>query len=143
MKTLNGKANAGFTLIEIMLVIIIVVALMAVLIPNLKTALTDSKRGQAEIYINQLQGDIAIYEASNGYPPTTAQGLRALVEMPQGEPRPRKWSKREDEIKLDPWGMEYRYEFPGRRNKNGADIFSCGPDRQQDTADDIGNWRSE
>ena len=143
MKTLKRTTNAAFTLIEIMLVIVIVVALMAVLIPNLKNALSDSKRGQAEIYIQKLAGDISLYEMTNNSPPSTAQGLRALVEKPEGEPRPRKWSQREDKIESDPWGMDYRYEYPGKHNKNGYDIFSCGPDKLPDTADDIGNWRTE
>jgi general secretion pathway protein G len=140
MKPLVRAANAAFTLIEIMLVIIIVVALMAVLIPNLKNALSDSKRGQAEIYVQKLSGDLSLYEMANSSPPSTAQGLRALVEMPTGEPRPRKWSQREEKIELDPWGMEYLYEFPGKRNKTGFDVYSSGPDRQPGTADDIGNW---
>ena len=143
MKTLKRTTNAAFTLIEIMLVIVIVVALMAVLIPNLKNALSDSKREQAEIYIQKLAGDISLYEMTNNSPPSTAQGLRSLVEKPEGEPRPRKWSQREDKIEPDPWGMDYRYEYPGKHNKNGYDIFSCGPDKLPDTADDIGNWRTE
>lgn len=143
MKSLNHNTKAGFTLIEIMLVIIIVVGLMAVLIPNLITSRDNAKIAQAEMYITRLAGHIALYEMTSGFPPSTVQGLRALVEKPQGEPSPRKWSQREDRIEPDPWGMEYRYEFPGRRNKKGADIYSCGPDRQPDTADDIGNWDSK
>ena len=76
----------------------------------------------------------------NGFPPTTAQGLRALLERPSMEPIPRKWSQRREKLEVDPWGMEYRYEYPGRHNKNGFDVFSCGPDRQPGTEDDIGNW---
>ena len=143
MKTLPRTANAAFTLIEIMLVIIIVVALMAVLIPNLKNAMSDAKIGQAEIYVQKLSVALSLYEMGNSSPPSTTQGLRALVEMPQGEPHPRKWSKKEDKIEPDPWGMDYQYEFPGRHNKASFDVYSAGPDRQAGTADDIGNWRTE
>ena len=137
MKTLKRKTNAGFTLIEIMLVIIIIVALMAVLLPAMMTKMKQVKIDQAVIYMTTLAGDIAQYDMRNGSPPTTNQGLKALVEMPQGEPRPRRWSQFETEIRLDPWNNEYRYEFPGKRSKTGFDLYSCGPDLQPDTADDI------
>jgi general secretion pathway protein G len=140
MKRLHRNSSAGFTLIEILLVIIIVIALMAVLLPNVRTAMNDSKRGTAEMYVNKLSGDLALYEATNGFPPTTQQGLAALVTRPSGEPIPRKWSPREDKIEPDPWGMEYRYEYPGKHNVRSFDVYSCGPDRQPGTDDDIGNW---
>ena len=106
MKRLNRKSSAGFTLIEILLVIIIVIALMAVLLPNVRTAMNDSKKGTAEMYVNKLSGDLALYEATNGFPPTTQQGLAALVVKPTSEPIPRKWSQREDKLERDPWGMD-------------------------------------
>lgn len=141
MKRLNPKSNAGFTLIEILLVIIIIVALMAVLIPNIRNSMTDAKKGTAEMYVNKLAGDLALYEATNGFPPTTQQGLMALVQKPTTEPIPRKWSQREEKLEPDPWGMEYQYEYPGKHNKTGFDIYSAGPDRQPGTEDDIGNWK--
>lgn len=140
MKSLTRKFRAGFTLIEILLVIIIVIALMAVLLPNVRTAMSDSKKGTAEMYVNKLSGDLALYEAQNGFPPSTAQGVNALIAKPAGEPIPRKWSQREEKLEPDPWGMEYHYEYPGKHNKNGFDIYSSGPDRTPGTEDDIGNW---
>ncbi len=114
MKRLQRNSSAGFTLIEILLVIIIVIALMAVLLPNVRTAMNDSKRGTAEMYINKLSGDLALYEATNGRPPTSQQGLAALVVRPTTEPIPRKWSQREDKIELDPWGREYLLRLAGK-----------------------------
>jgi len=140
MKRPKRNPNAGFTLIEILLVIIIVIALMAVLLPNVRTAMNDSKKGTAEMYVNKLSGDLALYEATNGFPPTTQQGLSALVVKPTSEPIPRKWSQREEKLEVDPWGMEYHYEYPGKHNTNGYDVYSSGPDRQPGTDDDIGNW---
>ena len=140
MKRLERKSNAGFTLIEILLVIIIVIALMAVLLPNVRTAMQDSKRGTAEMYVNKLSGDLALYEATNGRPPTSQQGLMALVQRPTGEPIPRKWSAREDKIELDPWGNLYFYDYPGKHNVNSYDVYSAGPDGKPGTEDDIGNW---
>ncbi len=142
MKTLTAlrSQKSAFTLIEIMLVIIIIVALMAVLLPNLQHAMGDAKQGQAEIYITQIKGSLAQYEMMNNIPPSTSQGLRALIEMPSGEPHPRKWRAMMDKIEPDPWGVNYFYEFPGKHNPKGFDIFSAGPDRQPHTDDDVGNW---
>ena len=142
MKRLHRKSNAGFTLIEILLVIIIIISLMAVLIPNIRNSMEESRRGTAGIYVSRLASSISRYELTNGRPPSTEQGLRALIERPSGDPVPRRWNQIEDKIELDPWGMEYHYEYPGKHNKTGFDLYSSGPDRQAGTADDIGNWEN-
>ena len=107
---------------------------------QMRDSLNDTKKSAAEIYVNKLNGSLMFYELMNAAPPSTAQGLRALVEMPTGEPRPRGWKQQEEKIELDPWGMEYRYEFPGKHNKGGFDVYSSGPDGKPGTADDIGSW---
>ena len=137
MKPFRRNAAAAFTLIEILLVIIIIVTLMAVLIPNLTTSRKEAQINTARIYLSRLAGDLARYELANGMPPSTEQGLKALVAMPASEPRPRRWSQIETTIDLDPWGIEYRYEFPGKRNPKGFDLYSFGPDRQAGTDDDV------
>ena len=131
MKRLAPKPNAAFTLIEILLVIIIIISLMAVLIPNIQNAMNQSRMGTAKIYVAKLVGDLGQYELVNKRPPSTEQGLNSLVDRPGGDPVPRMWS------------TEYQYEFPGRHNPKGFDVYSCGPDRLAGTADDIGNWDSE
>ena len=144
MKHPHKKFSAGFTLIEIMLVIVIVVSLMAVLLPNLRSVFGESNAGKAEMYIRgQLEAKLGLYEFNNGFPPTTQQGLAALLEKPTSAPIPRKWTQALDKIQLDPWGMPYQYEYPGKHNPKGFDVYSCGPDRLAGTADDIGNWDSE
>lgn len=140
MKRLHTKSNAGFTLIEIMLVIIIVIALMAVLLPNVQNAMQRSKIGNAQIYISKLNGSLGQYELINKRPPSTEQGLRALVDKPAGDPIPRMWTQLEPKIDTDPWGMEFLYEFPGKHNPKSFDVYSAGPDRVANTEDDIGNW---
>lgn len=140
MKRLHRNSNAGFTLIEIMLVIIIVIALMAVLLPNVQNAMSRSRIGNAQIYVGKLNGSLGQYELINKRPPSTEQGLRALVERPGGDPIPRMWTQIETKVESDPWGTEYQYEFPGKHNPKGFDVYSCGPDRLPNTADDIGNW---
>lgn len=132
--------GAGFTLLEIMLVIIIIVTLMAVLLPSLMKSSEDAKIGQARIYVGQLQGSLARYSMANSGPPSSAQGLRALVERPGGDPAPRRWSSILDKIEPDPWGTEYKYEYPGKHNPKNFDVYSCGPDKTPNTPDDVGNW---
>ena len=65
------------------------------------------------------------------------------MDRPGGDPVPRMWSQIETKLESDPWGTAYQYEFPGRHNPKGFDVYSCGPDRLAGTADDIGNWDSE
>jgi general secretion pathway protein G len=72
----------------------------------------------------------------NGYPPTTEQGLQALVSQPSTEPRPQRWYQLFKEIPKDPWGNNYIYLCPGRKSPTGFDLYSAGPDRKADTADD-------
>lgn len=140
MKRLERKSTAAFTLIEILLVIIIIISLMAVLIPNIQNAMNQSRMGTAKIYVEKLRGDLGQYELVNKRPPSTEQGLRALVERPSGDPVPRMWTQIETKLESDPWGTEFQYENPGRHNPKSYDVFSCGPDRLSGTADDIGNW---
>ena len=140
MKRLHTKSNAAFTLVEIMLVIIIVIALMAVLLPNVQDAMNRSRIGNAQIYVSKLNASLGQYELINKRPPSTEQGIRALIERPSGDPVPRMWSQIESKVELDPWGNEYIYEYPGKHNPKSFDIYSAGPDKQPGTADDIGNW---
>jgi len=72
----------------------------------------------------------------NGFYPTTEQGLQALVTQPSNDPRPARWYQLFRELPTDPWGNGYIYKNPGLKNPGGYDLFSAGPDRQADTADD-------
>ena len=132
MKRLAPKSASAFTLIEILLVIIIIISLMAVLIPNIKNAMNESRIGNAKIYVARLTSEMQTYELQYKRPPATELGLRALVEKGV-----------ETKLEIDPWGTEYQYEYPGKHNPKSFDIYSCGPDRIAGTADDIGNWEPE
>ena len=123
-----------------MLVIIIVVALMSVLLPNISGVAKDSQARLAEIGVNRLSGQVTLYELANGAPPSTAQGLKALVEKPEGDPSPRRWNQLEEKVPVDPWNTPYQYASPGTRSKKGFDVFSASSDRLANTSDDIGNW---
>src|SRR5205807_10484018 len=130
------RKQQGFTLLEIMLVVSIIVIILGVAISKLgnTTAIAKSMRVQADIQAIKTQ--LQVYESMKGVYPTTDQGLQALVARPAGDPRPTRWYQLCKEMPKDPWGSNYIYRNPGQKNAGGYDLFSAGPDRQADTADD-------
>jgi general secretion pathway protein G len=126
----------GFTLLEIMLVVSIIVIILGVAISKLgnTTAIAKSMRVQADIQAIKTQ--LQLYESMNGFFPSTEQGLQALVTQPQNDPKPTRWYQLFKEMPKDPWGSDYIYRNPGLKNPSGYDLYSAGPDRQPDTSDD-------
>ena len=86
--------------------------------------------------IQAIGTQLKLYESVNGFLPTTEQGLQALVTQPSTEPKPTRWYQLFKEVPKDPWGSNYIYLSPGRKNPTGYDLYSAGPDRKADTADD-------
>lgn len=134
MKT--KKRQSAFTLLEIMLVISIIVILLGVAINKLGNTGGMAKGVAVRADIQAINTQLKLYESMNGYAPTTEQGLQALVTQPSTEPRPQRWYQLFKEIPRDPWNSIYIYLSPGRRNTTGYDLYSAGPDRKTDTADD-------
>ena len=132
------RKQQGFTLLEIMLVVSIIVIILGVAISKLgnTTAIAKTMRVQADIQAIKTQ--LQLYESMNGFYPTTDQGLQALVAQPAGDPRPTRWYQLFKEMPKDPWGNDYIYLSPGKKNPDSFDLYSAGPDRKPDTADD--NW---
>lgn len=131
----------GFTLLEVLLVVAILVALAAIVVPNLLGVQEGNKRDQAKLQVNALENAFGLYNVHTGSFPTTEQGIQALLVCPN--PAPQNW--RGPYLKgadlNDPWGSPYSYQYPGTRSGTGGpDVWSNGPDRQSGTADDIGNW---
>ena len=126
----------GFTLLEIMLVVSIIVIILGVAISKLgnTTAIAKSMRVQADVQAIKTQ--LQLYESMNGFFPTSEQGLQALVTQPQNDPRPTRWYQLFKDMPKDPWGSDYIYRNPGLKNPGGYDLYSAGPDRQADTSDD-------
>ena len=126
----------GFTLLEIMLVVSIIVIILGVAISKLgnTTAIAKSMRVQADVQAIKTQ--LQLYESMNGFFPTSEQGLQALVTQPQNDPKPTRWYQLFKEMPKDPWGSDYIYRYPGLKNAGGYDLYSAGPDRQADTSDD-------
>jgi general secretion pathway protein G len=134
------NSRSGFTLIEIVLVITIIAVLGAATIYLIKGNVDVAKANRVELDIKTIVTQIKVYEARNLQPPTSEQGLKALVEMPSVEPVPERWSQLLEEIPKDPWNHEFRYAYPAKRSKAGFDVFSLGSDGVE-SADDIGNWK--
>jgi general secretion pathway protein G len=130
------KRQSAFTLLEIMLVISIIVVLLGLAISKMGNPLGFAKSVAVRADVQAIGTQLKLYESMNGYPPTTEQGLQALVSQPSTEPRPLRWYQLFKEIPKDPWGNNYIYLCPGRKNPTGYDIYSAGPDRKADTADD-------
>jgi general secretion pathway protein G len=132
--------QAGFTLLEIMLVVAIIILLLGSAIFMMKPQLNVAKNARARADIQSLATPLMTYEASNGFLPSTEQGLAALVTQPTGDPRPHHWIQGMESLPTDPWGMPYYYEYPGKHHPGSYDLYSAGPDHQPGTADDVGNW---
>jgi len=135
------KLNKGFTLIEIMLVVVIIGALAAMVVPRLAGRSEQAKKAIAKADIEtNLATALKLYELDNGNFPTTSQGLDALASRPVSTPVPQNWNGPYIEKKpIDPWGNPYGYESPGRQRPD-YDLYSRGKDPNGDE-DDIVNWK--
>src|ERR1044072_4709913 len=129
------KRQSAFTLLEIMLVISIIVILLGVAISKLGNTTGVAKGVAVRADLQAIGPQLKLYESMNGFPPTTEQGLQALVTQPSSDPRPQRWYQLFKEIPRYPWGNNYIYFSPGRKNPTGYDLYSAGPDRRADTAD--------
>jgi general secretion pathway protein G len=116
--------QSAFTLLEIMLVVAIIGVLLSAAIYKMAPSLNVAKEVKTKGDIQGIRTMLLSYNGSNGFYPATDQGLNALV--------PRLM----EELPKDAWGTPYVYRCPGRRNPSGYDVFSAGPDRLPDTADD-------
>jgi general secretion pathway protein G len=136
----------GFTLIEILVVVIIIGVLAAMVIPQFAGRSEQARKAAAKTQIDSLfSSALDMYEADNGSYPTTDQGLQALRVEPTGEPAPKNWKGPylKKDVPVDPWGNAYNYVCPGVNNPSGYDLSSNGPDGQEGTDDDIANWKTE
>ncbi|MGH8771391.1 MAG: type II secretion system major pseudopilin GspG, partial [Burkholderiales bacterium] len=133
----------GFTLIEIMVVVVIIGILATLIVPRIMSRPDEARVVAAKQDIASLAQALKLYRLDNHVYPTTDQGLRALIEKPATAPAPPNWKNGGylDRLPKDPWDNEYRYLNPGVRGE--IDVFSLGADREsggEGTAADIGNW---
>ena len=130
------KRQSAFTLLEIMLVISIIVVLLGLAISKMGNPTGFAKGVAVRADIQAIGTQLKLYESMNGFLPTTEQGLQALVTQPSTEPRPQRWYQLFKEVPKDPFGNNYIYLSPGRKNPTGYDLYSAGADRKADTSDD-------
>ena len=130
------KTSQGFTLLEIMLVVTIIGLLLTAAIFGFRGNVEYSRRVRVQGDIQGVTTQLKLYESMNGFYPTTDQGLRALTVQPDTDPKPSRWLQLFDKVPKDPWQSDYIYRCPGLKNPNGFDLYSAGPDRVPDTADD-------
>lgn len=130
----------GFTLLEIMVVIVILGILASIVVPNLMGNKDQADRQKAVTDIVALENALDMYKLDNNRYPSTEQGLDALVTKPEGEPVPKNYKEGGYIKRLpnDPWQNSYQLLSPGEHGH--IDVFSMGPDGQAGTDDDIGNW---
>jgi general secretion pathway protein G len=146
MKHLNHYARharqAGFTLIELMVVMVIIGVLAALIVPNVLERADEAKVTAARTDVNNLVQALKLYKLDNQAYPTTDQGLQALVTKPTTGPTPGNWKPYLDKLPNDPWGRPYQYLNPGVKGE--IDVMSFGADGQsggEGKNADIGSWQ--
>jgi general secretion pathway protein G len=152
MRTLSAypavRRTRGFTLIEILVVVVILGILAALVVPQIMGRIDDATVVKAKSDIRALQTALNLFRLDNFRYPTTDQGLEALVRQP-ADPTIRGWKPggylQNQRVMKDPWGFEYQYLYPGTRGGE-YDLFTFGADGQEGGEGinaDIGNWNLE
>ncbi len=150
MQRPDDKRRRGFTLIEIMAVVVIIGLLMTIVGTRIVGVLRTGRITATRAQLQSLETTLTTYSMDNGRYPTSEQGLRALIEKPTTAPEPYDWraggylSKRE--IPRDAWKAEFQYASPGEHNPDSFDLWSLGGDGKPGGVEedaDIGNWAEE
>jgi len=125
----SRKYASGFTLIEIMVVVVILGILGALIVPNVISRPDEAKVTAARADVQAIGNSLELYRLDNGFYPSTDQGLEALVTQPSGYPEPKRWNQDGylKKIPIDPWDEPYLYFNEGRE----MDVYSFGADRKE------------
>ena len=123
------RKMTGFTLIEIMVVVVILGILGALIVPNIIGRPDEARVTAAATDIQAIGNALELYRLDNGHYPSTEQGIEALVNQPTGYPIPRRWNSDGylKKVPIDPWGEPYRYVSEGRV----MDVYSYGADQKE------------
>ena len=146
--TLSAINNHGFTLIEILVVIVILGILAALITPRIMDRPEEARRTKAEVQMRAIEQALKLYRLDNGQYPRTEQGLQALVASPTSGPPARKWRQggylERGKVPKDPWGADYIYLCPGLHGD--FDLISYGADNQpggEGKDADVNSWDLE
>ncbi len=137
-----SAVQRGFTLIELMVVLVIIGLLAALIVPNVLDRADDARVTAAKTDVANLMQALKLYKLDNMRFPTSEQGLQALVTKPTTGPIPPNWKPYLEKLPNDPWGRGYQYVNPGV--KGPVDVFSFGADGQsggEGRDADIGSWQ--
>lgn len=136
-QSMNYRQISGFTLIEVMVVVVILGILAALIVPKIMSRPEQARIVKVKQDIMAIQSALDLYKLDNGIYPTTDQGLQALVTEPTTPPAPREWKSDGylQDLPMDPWGQAYQYLNDNEKLR----IFSFGP-KGKDANSEIGNW---
>jgi general secretion pathway protein G len=135
-------AQAGFTLIELMVVLVIIGVLAALIVPNVLDRADDARITAARTDVNNIMQALKLYKLDNHRYPSGEQGLQALVTRPSTAPAPANWKRYLEKLPNDPWGRPYQYMNPGIKGE--VDVMSFGADGQsggEGANADVGSWQ--
>ncbi|WP_420568726.1 type II secretion system major pseudopilin GspG [Thalassovita sp.] len=140
----NNDREAGFSLLELMVVVVILSVLALVIVPRVIDRPDQARVARAQSDLAAISSAVQLYRLDNFRYPTTEQGLAALVTKPALDPAPANWTQYMDRLPVDPWGQPYQYLVPGVHGD--FDIFTYGADAAPggDGANaDIGSWSAQ
>jgi general secretion pathway protein G len=140
----GNSAARGFTLIEIMVVVIVIGILAATIIPQFMGTTHDAKVGAAKGHIAELESALERFNINMDRYPTMEEGLKALIEPPSGDEQKNWRGPYIKQLRNDPWGVPYQYLVPGTHHTSSFDLWSRGADKTdsgEGKGADIGNWQ--
>lgn len=135
------KNQKGFSLIEIMVVVVILGILASIVVPKIMGRPDEARVVQAKSNISAIQNALDLYKLDNGIYPSSEQGLSALVQKPSSNPTPSNWKQYLKSLPKDPWGRDFMYLNPGEHSD--VDVFTYGAEGQPGGTGinaEIGNW---
>lgn len=142
LRLARPRPVAGFTLIEVMIVVVILGVLAALIVPRVMSRPDEARAVAARQDIATVMQALKLYRLDNRHYPSTQQGLAALVQRPAGDPQPANWKAYLERLPNDPWGAPYQYLNPGLQGD--VDVMSFGADGRpggEGSDADIGSWQ--
>ena len=139
--------RSGMTLLEILIVLSIMAVLIAIIAPRILGSQKKADIKATRLQLSNIEEALKLYAADNRTFPNTEEGLVSLLQAPSDEKRSKNWDGPYfdgEDIPVDPWGNEFKYEYPSTHgSRDFPDIWSFGPDGEENTDDDIFNWKSD